>query len=90
MARRVFVPSARESTVTTREGAKEAPLLLLRAQVHTLRARLREATLPCRPEDAGLDGAMLNLGDDRAPVGPAPPSPSPGEAVRARARAPKR
>ena len=38
-ARRVFVPSARESTVTTREGAKEAPLLLLRAQARTLYVR---------------------------------------------------
>ncbi len=58
-ARRVFVPSARESTVTTREGAKEAPLLLLRAQARTLyvrscarrrsRARAGEGALPLGP-----------------------------------------
>ena len=59
VARRVFVPSARESTVTTREGAKEAPLLLLRAQARTLyvrscarrrsRARAGEGALPLGP-----------------------------------------
>ena len=74
-ARRVFVPSARESTVTTREGAKEAPLLLLRAQARTLyvrscarrrsRARAGEGALPLGPPSNFLSDMLLSprMGD---------------------------